>query len=163
MSKRDERKSVPMESSSHDLNDYGFSTELRVRLSETDAVGIVFFGSFSIYFDVGRMDYLQHLALNRMDGAVRDLIPGAVVYQSTRFHSPARYNDILILHVRIAEIGDTSYTFNILVTNKRTRLIVASGLLSLVWLDENFVPVRIPDAFREAVRAFEGSTLSERS
>ena len=31
-----------MSAITRDLNDYGFSTELRVRLSETDAVGIVF-------------------------------------------------------------------------------------------------------------------------
>ena len=74
----------------HDLNAYGFQTELRVRLSETDAVGIVFFGSFAVYFDVGRMDYLAHLGLQGFDGAVRDLIPGAVVRQEAHFHSPAK-------------------------------------------------------------------------
>ena len=38
---------------STDLNDYRFRTSLRVRLSETDAVGVVFFGSFSQYMDLG--------------------------------------------------------------------------------------------------------------
>ncbi len=147
----------------HDLNAYGFHTELRVRLSETDAVGIVFFGSFAAYFDVGRMDYLAHLGLHGFDGAVRDLIPGAVVRQEAQFHSPARYNDILVLHVRIAEIGRSSYTFHFLATNKRNRALVASGLLSLVWLDEAFKPVAVPDGFRDAIREFEGEHLHEKA
>jgi acyl-CoA thioester hydrolase len=150
-----------MTSVTHDLNAYGFQTELRVRLSETDAVGIVFFGSFAIYFDVGRMDYLAHLGLHTLDGAVRDLIPGAVVSQEAQFHSPARYNDILVLHVRIAEIGRSSYTFHFLATNKRNRTLVSSGLLTLVWLDEDFRPLEIPEAFRAAVREFEGDHLTE--
>ena len=145
----------------HDLNAYGFQTELRVRLSETDAVGIVFFGSFAVYFDVGRMDYLAHLGLQGFDGAVRDLIPGAVVRQEAQFHSPARYNDILVLRVRIAELGKSSYTLHFLATNKRSRRLVASGLLTLVWLDDSFKPVQIPSEFRDAVRAFEGDHLSE--
>lgn len=150
-----------MDEVSQDLNKYGFQTELRVRLSETDAVGIVFFGSFAVYFDVGRMDYLAHLGLNTLDGAVRDLIPGAVVAHEARFHSPARYNDILNLHVRIARIGRTSYTFHFLATNKRSRALVASGLTTLVWLNEAFEPIPVPDTFRDAVRTFEGGHLHE--
>ena len=146
---------------SHDLNQYGFSTELRVRLSETDAVGIVFFGRFGTYFDVGRMDYLAHLGLNRLDGPVRDLIPGAVVAHSARFHSPARYNDILVLHVRVARIGETSYTFHFLATNKQDRRLVVTGELTLVWMNEAFEPIRVPDVFRQAVREFEGPALDE--
>lgn len=151
-----------MDSISHDLNEYGFQTELRVRLSETDAVGIVFFGSFAVYFDVGRMDYLAHLGLHTMDGAVRDLIPGAVIRHEARFFSPARYNDILNLHVRIAEIGRTSYTFHFLATNKRSRALIAGGLTTLVWLDDDFKPIAVPETFRIAVGDFEGDLLSER-
>ncbi len=142
-----------------DLNDYGFSTELRVRLSETDAVGIVFFGNFAIYFDVGRMDYLAQLGLHHLDGPVKDLIPGAVVHQEAHFHSPARYNDILVTHVRMAHIGTTSYTFQFLINQKRTRDLVSTGSVTLAWLDDDFKPMRIPDAFRDTVKEFEGERL----
>lgn len=144
-----------------DRNVYGFQTEIRARLSETDAVGIVFFGSFAAYMDVGRMDYLNHLGLTRHGGPVKDLIPGAVVQQSARFHSPARYNDILVLHVRICHIGRSSYTFNFLITHKRKRAVVSTGSLTLVWLDDQFKPITIPESFRKVVREFEGEHLSE--
>ena len=143
-----------------DLNDYGFSTEIRVRLSETDAVGIVFFGRFGSFFDVGRMDYQSHLGLERFGGPIPGLIPGAVVSQSAAFHSPARYNDILVIHVRIVHIGRTSYTFHFLVSNKQTRARVATGELTLVWLDDAFMPMPVPDEFRAIVEAFEGPTVS---
>ena len=145
-----------MEHVSQDLNDYGFSTEIRVRLSETDAIGIVFFGNFASYFDVGRMDYLANLGLERFDGAIRDLIPGAVVHQRSQFHAPARYNDTLVMRARIASIGETSYTFHFLVHQTRSRTLVATGELTLVWLNESFEPVRVPDEFRAVVSQFEG-------
>lgn len=145
----------------HDLNAYGYSTEIRVRLSETDAVGIVFFGSFAAYFDVGRMDYLAHLGLHRLDGHVRDLAPGAVVAHEVAFHNPARYNDTLIIRVRIARLGTSSYTFHFLLTDKRTRKPVATGKLTLVWLDEAFSPTPLPDAFRKSICEFEGDLLEQ--
>lgn len=142
-----------------DRNLYKFQTEVRVRLSETDAVGIVFFGSFSAYMDVGRMDYLQHLGLSQFGGPIRDLIPGAVVGAALSFRSPARYNDVLLLHVRIARVGRTSYTFHLMIEQKRDRQLVATGVLTLVWLDEQFKPHDIPSAFLDRVRAFEGPHL----
>jgi len=142
-----------------DLNAYGFSTEVRVRLSETDAVGIVFFGSFAAYFDVGRMDYLAHLGLQKLDGHVRDLAPGAVVSHHVDFKNPARYNDTLIIRVRIANLGRSSYTFHFFVSDKRTRRPVATGRITLVWLNDAFEPIALPDAFRKAVREFEGELL----
>lgn len=157
-----------------DRNAYAFSTEIRVRLSETDAVGIVYFGSFSTYMDVGRMDYLNHLGLQKYGaedtgavpgerklGIVRDLIPGAVVSSQLNFHNPAYYNDILVVHVRLARIGRTSYTFHFLMQNKSRPHVVATGALTLAWLDARFQPLPIPEDFRAAVRAFEGDRLEE--
>ena len=139
-----------------DRNAYRFRTEVRVRLSETDAMGIVFFGSFSAFMDVGRMDYLNHLGLTKHDGPVKDLAPGAVVETALNFHHPAHYNDVLEVHVRLARLGATSYTFHFLMTDKRRPRVIATGKMTLVWLNEAFKPVPIPEQFREAVVAFEG-------
>ena len=144
-----------------DRNAYRFRTEVRVRLSETDAVGIVFFGSFSAYMDVGRMDYLNHLGLTRNDGPVQDLAPGAVVHTALDFQGPARYNDVLEVHVRLARLGRTSYTFHFLMTDKRQPRVVATGQMTLVWLDDDFAPMAIPDDFRAAIAAFEGEALAD--
>ncbi len=145
-----------MPSISQDKNDYHFTTEVRVRLSETDAVGIVYFGNYATYMDVGRMDYLNQLGLPHYGGPVRDLIPGAVVSAAQDFYNPARYNDILLIHVRCAKVGKTSYTFHYLITDKRRPRVLATGAVTLVWLDANFLPTPIPDDFRAAVQAFEG-------
>ena len=42
---------------------FHFQTEVRVRLPETDAMGIVFHGNFFTYLEVGRVDYLRNLGL----------------------------------------------------------------------------------------------------
>ncbi len=138
-----------------DRNAYNYQTEVRVRLSETDAVGIVFFGNFSSYMDVGRMDYLNHLQLDTLDGPVRHLAPGAVVHSDVSFENPARYNDVLLISVRCANLGRTSYSFEFLFEQKSNRQVVATGSLTLVWLDEHFKPMEIPESFAETIREFE--------
>ena len=141
-----------------DRNAYAFATEVRVRLAETDAVGIVFFGSFATYMDVGRMDFLNHLGLERYGGAVRDLIPGAVVNAQLAFHSPAKYNDILLIHVRVAHLGESSYTFHFLIMDKNRPRVVATGSLTLVWLDAAFRPTALPSDFRDTIAAFQAES-----
>ena len=142
-----------------DRNAYRFRTEVRVRLSETDAVGIVFFGSYAAYMDVGRMDYLENLGLTRLGGPVRDLIPGAVVSHAAEFHAPARYNDAIEINVRIASVGHSSYTFHFLLANRRSAEVVASGQLTLVWLDRSFRPMPMPADFRDTITSFERDNL----
>ena len=144
-----------------ELSAYGFSTDVRVRLSETDAVGIVFFGTYAHYFDIGRMDYLAHLGLNQHGGAIRDLIPGVVVGHQVRFTSPARYNEVLAVFVRLAAIGSTSYTFHLKIVNKRSRASVAEGSLTLVWMNDDHQPVHVPESFRSVIREFEGAHVVE--
>lgn len=144
----------------HDPAAFPFSTEVRVRLSETDAVGIVYFGSFCTYMDVGRMDYLNHLRLAPLDGAVRGLAPGAVVGTRLRFHAPARYNDVVAIHVRVADLGRTSYTFQFLMTCQPAEAplrVVATGELTLVWLDAAFRPMPLPEPFCKTIEAFQQS------
>ena len=140
-----------------DPSSYRYKTRIRVRLSETDAVGIVFFGSFSSYMDVGRMDYLNHLGLTAHDGPVKDLAPGAVVSSHLSFEKPALYNDELDIHVRVQNLGRSSYTFHFLVRRPKDSATIATGALTLVWLNDTFRPIEIPKAFRDRVEEFESA------
>lgn len=140
--------------------DFNFSTEVRVRLPETDAFGIVFHANFFVYFDVARVDYLRNL------GALRFISPeggrnNALVHSSADFRSPARFDDVLVVRARIAEIGSSSFTLEFLTTHKAENRVVATGRTTLVVLDERWRPAPVPEEFREAVRKFEGAALKE--
>ena len=145
-----------------DRKDFNFSTELRVRLPETDAFGIVFHANFFIYFDVARVDYLRNL------DALRFISPenarnNALVHATADFRSPARFDDILVVHARVAEIGSSSFTFEFMTTNKVENRLVAVGRTTLVVLDEKtWRPISVPAEFRELIQKFEGDSLTKR-
>ena len=141
---------------------FNFSTEVRARLPETDAFGIVFHANFFIYFDVARVDYLRNL------DALRFISPekarnSALVHATADFRSPARFDDVLVVCARISEIGSSSFTFDFITTNKAENRLVATGRTTLVVLDErSWKPIPVPEEFRKLIRKFEGDSLIER-
>ena len=140
---------------------FNFSTELRVRLPETDAMGIVFHGNFFTYMDVGRMDYLRNLGLafdNRPIKSFSNVIRAA----SCEFESPARFDDLLVIHAQIPEIGNSSFKFKFLIVHKRENRAVAKGSSVHVAIDEStWRPMPVPIEFRQVIRSFEGTSLKE--
>ena len=137
-----------------------FSTEIRVRLPETDAVGVVYHGFFFTYFDVARMDYLRNLGLLEQFRTGESL--NLVVHASADFRSPARFDDILVVHVRVRRIGDSSVGFEFRVSQKSDGRLVAEGESVHSFIDSRtWKPTRVPETFRQAVRAFEGPALEE--
>lgn len=144
------------------MKDFNFQTEVRVRLPETDAMGIVFNGSFFTYFEVGRMDYLNNLGL--IENYAQPIKGFQSVVRSTKcdFESTARFNDPLIIHVRIAEIKNSSFRFEFIIYHKRDNRLVAKGDSVHVALDgQTWKPARVPETFRGIIRKFEGASLSE--
>ena len=140
---------------------FKFQTEVRVRLSETDAVGIVFHGNYYTYMDVGRVDYLRNLGLMEKGRPIRGF-DNVVVHSACSFHSVARYDDPIVIHVRLAGIGRSSFRFEFLFYHKQTNKLLASGHSVHAALDlDSLEAVPVPQPFRDKIRAYEGQTLLE--
>jgi acyl-CoA thioester hydrolase len=140
---------------------FKFSIDLRVRLPETDALGVVYHGYFLTYFDVARMDYLRRLG--QLEQFRKGEALTLVVHASADFRSPARFDDVLRVHVRVRRIGDSSVTFDFRVNAAGDDRLVAEGRSVHSFIDaKTWQPVRVPEEFRTAVRAFEGATLEEK-
>jgi acyl-CoA thioester hydrolase len=141
---------------------FHFSTEIRVRLPETDAMGIVFHGAFFTYLEVGRTDYLRNLGLAGSHAQPIKDFANLVARASCDFRSSARFDDPLVIHVRIAEIRRTSFKFEFRIVQKQEARLVAEGQTVHVAIDPvTSKPIAVPEAFRARVRLFEGTALSE--
>ena len=140
---------------------FRFSTEVRVRLPETDAMGIVFHGAFFTYLEVGRVDYLRNLGLGAGNRPIKGF-DNVVARAACDFRSPARFDDPLVIQVRVAEIKSTSFRFEFLISHKQEARVVATGESVHVAIDgKTFKPIAVPEGFRKVVRAFEGKGLVE--
>lgn len=139
---------------------YKFASEIRVRLPETDVLGVVYHGCFFTYFDVARFDYLRNLGLLEQFRTGESL--NLIVHTSADFRSPARFDDVILVHTRILKIGDSSVTFDFRVDLKADGRLVAEGNSVHSFIDsKTWKPNRVPEYFRKAIREYEGPNLSE--
>ena len=145
-------------------DDFNFSTEVRVRLPETDAMGIVFHGNYFTFLEVGRVDYLRNLDLSDGIRPIRDF-ENVVVAAHLDFRSPARLDDEIIIDVRIDEIRTSSLVFGFRLRHKRENRVIAEGYTTHCAIDDDFRPTPIPESFRAKIEALleHACLLSTRS
>ena len=130
---------------------------VRVRNYEIDWQGIVHNAEYLLYFEVGRVTYLQELGVRVDVSAVQHESRVVVVRNEIDYRSPARFGETLTVHTGVAAVGETSFTFEGLIEEAVTGRPVAENVSVHVWLDpQGRRSVRVPEEFRTRVRAFEG-------
>ncbi len=135
--------------------DFNFTTEIRVRLPETDAMGVVFHGNYFTYLEVGRVDYLTNLGLCEGNQPIKDFA-NVVVCAHLDFRSPARLNEILRIDVRTQEIRSSSFTFEFRIRHKRENRLIAMGYTIHCAIGDDYLPIPVTGNFRRTISAFEG-------
>ena len=138
---------------------FKFSAQTRVAFSDTDAQGIVYYGRYLPYFDLARVEYHRNLGLLGMDigeeGQEFVMRAGTIDYLA-----PAVFDDLIEVYVRMSRIGQTSVTFELAAYRERDDLLLVTATQTLVLVDlDERKAVPIPDAYKEAIRAFEREAL----
>lgn len=107
-------------------------TNIRVRYYDTDQMGIVYYGNYARFYEVGRVEALRHLGLNYRDLEERG-IQMPVYDLSCRFIRPARYDDLLTIRVTIPQLPTTRLLFQYEVFNQ-DGLLLNTGQTTLVFI-----------------------------
>jgi acyl-CoA thioester hydrolase len=71
-----------------------FVTQVRVRYADTDAEGVVYYGSYLTYFEVARVELLRSLGCPVSDMRARGIVFPAVDV-TCRYHRPGKVDDLL--------------------------------------------------------------------
>ncbi len=126
--------------------------EVRVRLTETDALGVVYYGHYYTYFDLCRLELLRELGITLRSLKKRDL--GFVAARSScRYHSSASFDDLLTLRVGVVSVGRTSVTYGHDIRKGRTK--IAEGEVVDVMVNPKGKPVPIPADIRRQLARFQ--------
>ncbi|WP_373184544.1 acyl-CoA thioesterase [Halopseudomonas sp.] len=135
-------------------DDFRFSHALRVRWAEADMQGIVFNGHYLTYADVGITEYFRAMGQTYSGETGANGSDFFAVKTLLEYRSPARFDDMLEVHVRIARLGNSSMQF--LIGIYRGEELLVNGEIVYVHADQaSRRPSSIPQSFREAVAAFE--------
>ncbi len=135
---------------------FRFHTTLRVRWMECDAQGIVFNGAYLGYLEVAQAEYFRNLGFSIYRIAQNGYFDSAVVKTTLEFKSPARVDDLLELHTRVARIGNTSLVLEVEIRREDTEQPLSAIEAIYVGFHAGTLQTRpVPDAIRALVDHFE--------
>jgi len=130
------------------------SVDIKVRYSETDQMGIAYYGHYVVWFEVGRTHYMEEHGLPYRDIEARAVIlPVSETYY--RLIAPARYGDVITVDTWLSRLESRRVTFGYRVRREQERL--AHGWTSLMSVTREFRPLRIPDWIASAMGPELGS------
>jgi acyl-CoA thioester hydrolase len=128
-------------------------SQIRVRYAETDAEGVVYYANHFVYMEVGRVNYLRALGFdpghwNHSDWGI------VVVEASCRYHSPARFDDLLIVRTWPEDVRRTSFAFVYEIVHAADGRSIAHARTVQVAVDLGSMrPIRLPPEVRDMLSA----------
>lgn len=111
-------------------------TNVRVRYSETDQMGIAHHSNYAVWFEVGRTDFLNKLGISYTKiEASGILLP---LYEiNCKFKSPARYEDDIIIKTTIKTFTRIRVFFSYEIVNAVDGKLIAAGETMHAWTDKS--------------------------
>ncbi len=129
----------------------------RVRWSDCDPFGIIYYGAYIRLFQVAEEELLRACGLPyaKLREEMGVWIPRKAV--QAEFHSPAQIDEEVAIQVYFSKIGNTSITFQFEVYRASDRVHRASGTLVVVSVDKpTMTPRPVPDALRAILSLYAG-------
>jgi acyl-CoA thioester hydrolase len=137
-----------------------FSIEERVRWGDVDAAGIIFYGSYIRFFEIGETELFRAVGLpyGKVFEELNIWLPR--VHLECDFHRAAQMDDLLQVSVYVGQIGRTSLRLNFEVRKKNEDGEIEEDLMAtahfvLVSTDrENLKPLPVPEELRRALEPY---------
>ena len=140
--------------------EFRFVHRLRVRWEETDMQGVVFFGRYTTYYDVGITEHWRTVGLAYPQELHQQGVDLYVKKVTLEYHQAARFDDWVDIWVRVARMGKSSLRY--LVEIYGGDELMNSGEVIYVVADPNTRrSAAIPESFRVKVRGYEAVAPEE--
>jgi acyl-CoA thioester hydrolase len=128
-------------------------TSIRTRYAETDAMGVVHHASYIVWLEQGRTDLLRACGVPYKTIEER----GYFVVLSNlhvRYLAPARYDDLVVVHVTLAEVRSRQVVFEYRLRLAETGIALIEARSEHIVVDRSSQrPARLPDDLLAQLRA----------
>jgi acyl-CoA thioester hydrolase len=117
-------------------------SDLRVRYAETDQMGVVYHANYLVWCEVGRTDFIRRSGMSYAAMEAQG-VKLAVTEATLRLHASARYDDLIQVATRVAELRSRAVTFAYELTRPADGARIASATTTLVSLSPAGRPVSL--------------------
>jgi acyl-CoA thioester hydrolase len=144
------------------LTDFA-ETTIRVRYAETDQMGVVYYGNYFTWFEIGRVELCRQLGFEYklMESADDSYIVVAEAY--CRYKRPARFDDVLTIRTRVTESQRRTVRFGYEILQQQSGELIATGETMHVICDRLGRPKSLPEKYRKYFPATRHQALRIKS
>ena len=87
-------------------------TAIRVIYGDTDQMGVVYYGNYLRFFEAARSEWFRSKGTCWRDIESAHGVYLPVVEAKVNYKRPARYDDVIVVETRLAEVGRASLRFD---------------------------------------------------
>lgn len=130
-------------------------TKIRVRYSDTDQMGVVYYSRYFEYFEVGRTELLRQLGIpySKMEKLGVKL---PVAETKCLYKTPVSYDDEIIVETRLEKFPRASIRIDYKIFKAGDNSMVAEGYTIHPFINDKNKTVRIPGFFKDILLQFWG-------
>ena len=128
------------------------AAELRVSYAEVDKMGVVYYGNYLRWFEMGRAEYIRARGRTYKELEAEGLLL-PVVEAHVRYREPATYDDLVEVRTRPVEVGPVRITFGYRVVRKADGQLLAEGHTVHACTGTSRRPKRVPPELAQLLRA----------
>ena len=126
---------------------------IRVRYADTDQMGYVYYGNYARYYEIGRVEALRSLHFHYKE--MEDAGVMMPVYENrSRYHQPARYDDLLTILVRLPKLPTARVIFEYEIRNQTGELLNTGETTLVFQRRDNGRLCQAPEGLLEKLRSY---------
>ena len=128
-----------------------FDYVLRTRYAETDQMGVVYYGNYPQYLELGRVEWLRSIGFT-YKAMEEEGIMMPVVSLQIQYKKPALYDELITIRTKLKDLPSTKIEFDYEILNEKGELLSTANTI-LVFVDaKTFRPVRCPEKVLDLIR-----------
>jgi acyl-CoA thioester hydrolase len=136
-------------------------TVARVRYKDTDQMGMVYYGNYFTFFEIGRVEYMRERGIAYKNMEREDDSYIVVAEASCRYLRPARYDDLLRIRTRLSESRRRSIRFAYEILRHDSGEMLATGETVHIICNREGRPKSLPEKYRQLFRSNRKLELRE--
>ena len=129
-------------------------TPIRVRYAETDQMGVVYYGHYAQFYEIGRTEAIRQIGFTYKEIEAMGIIMPVVEIHS-RFLRPARYDDLITVKTTLKEMpSHHKIVFHAEIYNEQDELL-NTGVVTLFFVDAKTMKrTAMPPALKEKLSGY---------
>jgi acyl-CoA thioester hydrolase len=128
-------------------------TMIRVYYEDTDQMGVVYYGKYLRYYEIGRTEMIRNLGISYKD--IEDsgiLLPARSV--KINYIKPAHYDDLLTIRTIIDQIPKVKFLIKGEIYNQNNELLNEGEVVLVFYNGRTNRPCKAPEAFINTLKRY---------